>query len=283
MSIQLSGIDVSQYQGSIDWTKVVNDGIEFAIIRAGYGRLVSQEDKYFTTNYSGATAALLPIGAYWFSYALTVAEAEAEAAACLQVISGKNFVYPVFIDIEEISGSELVKEHYTNIAIAFCKKIAAAGYKAGVYANKYTLTNYIDTDQLSSYYIWLANYINVTNYTGRYDIHQYSNTGSVAGISGNVDLNRCYTDFIGSTTPTESITPTEPSTSFTAGDKVTLSQTALFVSSTAVNSSSTKSGTYYVYDGIVVNGRIRITNSLSNVGKTPAGTYVTGWINQSDI
>jgi len=67
MSLQLSGIDVSQYQGSIDWTKVVNDGIEFAIIRAGYGRLVSQEDKYFTTNYSGATAALLPIGAYWFS------------------------------------------------------------------------------------------------------------------------------------------------------------------------------------------------------------------------
>lgn len=277
MSIQLSGIDVSQYQGNIDWSKVVNDGIEFAIIRAGYGKLASQEDKYFRINYSAATAIGLPVGAYWYSYAMTVAEAEAEAVACLQVIAGKKFIYPIFIDIEEIPQNQFGKTEYTNIAIAFCKKIAAAGYKAGVYANKYTLTNYINTNQLNNYYIWLAHYTTQTDYAGRYDIHQFSNTGRISGISGNVDLNRCYTDFTGS------VAPSEPSPSLSAGDKITLSNTALFATSSAGNSSATKSGTYYVYDGIVINGRIRITNSPDNVGKTPMSTYVTGWINISGI
>lgn len=281
MSIQLSGIDVSTYQGSIAWSSAAADGIEFAIIRAGYGRSLSQEDGYFKTNYTGTAAIELPTGAYWYSYATSASQAEAEADTCLQVISGKEFIYPVFIDIEEIS-SGLAKTEYTNIAIAFCNKIAAAGYKAGVYANKYTLTNYIDVSQLGNRYIWLANYTTTTDYPGRYDIHQFSNTGSVSGISGNVDLNRCYTDFTDSS-PSEPSEPTEPTPSLTAGSKITLNNTALFASATASGRAATKSGTYYVYDGVAQNNRIRITNSSNNAGKTPMSDYVTGWINKSDI
>jgi len=279
MGIQLSGIDVSIHQGNINWSEVVNDGKEFVIIRAGYGRYTSQEDKNFKTNYSGASAVSLPAGAYWYSYATSVSQAEAEADACLQVISGKGFVYPVFIDIEEISQG-LGKTEYTNIANAFCNKLAAAGYKTGVYASKYNLINYIDTTKLGNYYIWLAHWTDNTDYTGRYDIHQFSSTGDVGGISGNVDLNHCYTDFVGSS---GSVKPSEPSQSLTAGSKIALNSAALFASSTATARSATKSGTYYVYDGIVINGRIRITNSLNSVGKIPMDTHVTGWVNVSDI
>jgi len=279
LSIQKLGIDVSKYQQTVDWSKVANDGIKFAIIRAGYGSLVSQEDGYFKINYSGANKAGLPTGSYWYSYAKSVNEIEAEAEACLKVLDGRTFIYPVFIDLEE-HGSILGKTVYTNMAIAFCKKIAAAGYKAGVYANKYFLINYIDTSRLDNYYIWLAHYTTNTDYAGRYDMHQFSHTGSVNGISGNVDLNHCYIDFTGSSGPSE---PSNPGTSLVAGSKLTLNSTALYVSATAANKSTTKTGTFYVYDSIVINGRIRITNSSNNVGRTPMSTYVTGWINVSGI
>jgi|GEM_PF-1413350 len=276
MSTQLLGIDVSEYQQSVDWSKVMNEGIKFAIIRAGYGSTASQEDKYFKWNYSETSRVDLPTGAYWFSYANSVKAIETEAEACLQVLDGRAFIYPVFVDIEEID-TLLDKAEYTNLALAFCRKIDAAGYKAGIYGNKYFLTKYIDSSQLDNYYIWLAHYTNSTDYSGRYDIHQFSNTGSVNGISGNVDFNHCYVDFTGSSEPSP------PNTSLPAGSKIIIDSTALYTSSTAVSRSATVSGIYYIYDDTIINGRVRITNSSNNVGKTPISTFVTGWINISGI
>lgn len=279
MGIQSLGIDVSVYQGDVDWPKVAATDVEFAILRAGYGKSVGQEDKYFKSNYSGTATIGLPTGAYWYSYANSVATAELEAETCLQVLDGRSFIYPVFIDIEETE-SGLSKAEYTNMAGAFCDKIAAAGYKAGVYANEYFLTNYIDSAQLGDYYIWLAHYTTETDYAERFDIHQFSNTGNINGVSGNVDLNRCYTDFAGSSGPSEA---PESNEGLASGSKITLKNAALYISSTATKRSASISGIYYVYDGIVSNGRIRITNASNNVGKTPMGTYVTGWVSVSEI
>jgi len=282
MSMKLLGIDVSKYQGNINWTKVAADNIKFAIIRAGYGRTATQKDEYFEANYSGASAAKLPVGVYWYSYATNVSGAEAEAEACLKVIRGKTFQYPVFYDMEEDKQAALGKTTCTNLAIAFCNKIAAAGYKTGVYGNKYFLTNYIDFNRLGKYYVWLAHYTTTTDFSKRYDMHQFSSTGRVNGISGKVDLNYGYTEFAGSSDSTNTPGPSAPNPSITVGKSNALNNTNLYASSAAANRSAVKSGTYYVYDGIVVNGRIRITNSSGNVGRTPMSSYVSGWMNLSD-
>ncbi|HOC34819.1 MAG TPA: GH25 family lysozyme, partial [Ruminococcus flavefaciens] len=106
----MKGIDVSVHNGNIDWGKVKADGIDFAILRAGYGRLVSQKDERFEQNYAGAKAVGLPIGAYWYSYAMTPEEAELEADVFLSVIKGKRFEMPVYFDLEEKKQFDLGKE-----------------------------------------------------------------------------------------------------------------------------------------------------------------------------
>ena len=103
------GIDVSRHNGAIDWKSVKDDGVEFAIIRAGYGKVISQKDAWFERNYQGCADNGIPCGAYWYSYALTPAEAEAEARVFLEAIKGKQFLYPVYLDIEEKMHWRLVR------------------------------------------------------------------------------------------------------------------------------------------------------------------------------
>lgn len=195
------GIDVSKYQGDIDWKAVKASGVQFVIIRCayrGYGTGVLVEDVKFKQNLAGAKAAGLDIGIYIFSQAINEVEAVEEASACLNYLNGMKIKYPIFIDIETSGGNgsgradNLTVQQRTNVAIAFCETIKNAGYKPGVYANKNYLTNKMDASKLNKYYIWLAQYAEKPTYAGEYDIWQYTSKGKVAGIEGNVDMNLSY-------------------------------------------------------------------------------------------
>ena len=191
----MKGIDVSVHNGDIDWGKVKADGTDFAILRAGYGRLASQKDEKFEQNYAGAKAAGIPIGAYWYSYAMTPEEAELEADVFLSVIKGKQFEMPVYFDLEEKKQFDLGKEQVSSIMRAFLKKVESAGYFVGLYGSASSLTTHTADDIKSWYTIWLAHWVDQTNYSGAYGIWQHSEKGKVAGINGNVDLDICYKDF----------------------------------------------------------------------------------------
>ena len=191
----MKGIDVSVHNGDIDWGKVKADGIDFAIIRAGFGRLEKQKDEKFEQNYAGAKAAGIPVGAYWYSYAMTPEEAELEADVFLSVIKGKQFEMPVYFDLEEKKQFDLGKEQISAIMRAFLKKVEGAGYFVGLYGSASSLTTHTADDIKSWYTIWLAHWVDKTNYSGAYGIWQHSEKGKVAGINGNVDLDICYKDF----------------------------------------------------------------------------------------
>ncbi len=191
----MKGIDVSVHNGSIDWQKVKNAGIQFAILRAGYGRELSQKDAKFEENYRNAKVAGIPVGAYWYSYAMTEDEARLEADVFLSVIKGKQFEMPVYFDLEEKKQFDLGKEKVSAIMRAFLEKVEKAGYFVGLYGSASSLTTHTADDIKSRYTIWLAHWTDKTNYSGAYGIWQYSPGGTVDGISGNVDLDTAYTDF----------------------------------------------------------------------------------------
>ncbi|MBP5385322.1 MAG: Ig-like domain-containing protein [Lachnospiraceae bacterium] len=193
------GIDVSKYQPSINWTSVKNSGVSFVIIRCGYrgsstGVLI--QDPYFVSHIKGAKAAGLKVGVYFFTTALTEAEAIEEASMCAYLCSGYGINYPVFMDCESSNRpgyNGLSASQRTQIIQAFCNTLKSAGYTPGVYANKTWLTEKMNASALSGYKIWLAQYNAAgPTYNGRYDLWQYTSRGSVSGISGNVDMNQSY-------------------------------------------------------------------------------------------
>ncbi len=193
----ITGIDVSKWNGSIDWAAVKNSGISYVIIRCGYrgsstGALI--EDPKFKANIQGATSAGLKVGVYFFTQAMDEREAVEEASMVLGLISKYNITYPVFLDVEPSGGRAdgIDKATRTAVCKAFCQTIQNSGYTAGIYANKTWFTDKIDAGQLSAYKIWLAQYAATPTYTGRYDMWQYSSKGKVSGISGNVDMNLSY-------------------------------------------------------------------------------------------
>lgn len=194
------GIDVSKWQASIDWEAVANAGIDFAIIRCGYrgsstGAIV--EDKYFQANIKGATENGIKVGVYFFTQAITEAEAVEEASAALELVKGYKLNYPIFIDTEGSGGraDSLGKAERTAIVKAFCETIRNGGYKPGIYASKYWYYDNLDVSQLSTYNIWVAQYNTSCDYRNRYDMWQYTSKGSVPGIKGNVDMNISYTKY----------------------------------------------------------------------------------------
>lgn len=191
----MKGIDVSVHNGDIDWQKVKNAGIQFAILRAGYGRELSQKDARFEENYRNAKTAGIPVGAYWYSYAMSEDEARLEADVFLKIIDGKQFEMPVYFDLEEKKQLDLGKEKVSAIMRAFLEKVEKAGYFVGLYGFASSLTTHTAYDIKSRYTIWLAHWTQQTNYSGAYGIWQYSSEGKVDGISGNVDLDICYKDF----------------------------------------------------------------------------------------
>lgn len=227
----MKGIDVSVHNGNIDWNKVKADGIEFAILRAGFGRLEKQRDEKFEQNYAGAKAAGIPVGAYWYSYAMDEDEARLEADVFLKVIKGKQFEMPVYFDLEEKKQFDLGKEKVSAIMRAFLERVESAGYFTGLYGSASSLTTHTADDIKTHYTIWLAHWVDKTNYSGAYGIWQYSEKGKVDGINGNVDLDICYKDFPtiikgkglngwGKAEPTPTPAPDKPDTTVTATIKI---------------------------------------------------------------
>lgn len=198
------GIDISKYQPNINWQTVKDSGVEFVIIRAGYrgygsGALV--EDPYFKRHIQGATSVGLKVGVYVFSQAITTQEAVEEASLALQLVKGYNISYPIFFDSEYSTSRKtgradgLSQSQRTTIAKAFCETIQNAGYNAGIYASKTWFYYQLDYSQISQYDIWVAHYASSTDFKYRYDIWQYTGTGTCAGVAGAVDLNIGYTAY----------------------------------------------------------------------------------------
>lgn len=188
-----NGIDVSEWQGTIDWTKVKAD---YAIIRAGYGRLISQKDKTFERNYAGAKAAGIPCGAYWYSYAQSEEEARTEAAVCLEVLKGKQFEYPIYIDIEEKRTLNLGMQKVSAIINAFLRELEKAGYFCGIYMSANPLMKCVNEATRRRYTVWVAHYgVSKPGYSGQYGMWQKASDGSHPGVAGNVDVDECYVDF----------------------------------------------------------------------------------------
>lgn len=189
------GIDVSYHQGNIDWGKVKGAGIEFAILRIGYGMYDYQKDKQFENNYKNARANGIPVGVYHYSYATSVEEAKKEANLVVKWLNGRDLEYPVYFDIEDNSQAKLGKSTLNAMCRAFCEIIEKAGYWAGIYSNKNWATNIISGAELGKdYTYWIAQYNDKCTYNGPYAIWQYSSSGKVNGISGNVDMNYQYAE-----------------------------------------------------------------------------------------
>ena len=195
--MEFRGIDVSKWQGKIDWKKVKDAGAQFAILRAGYGRAISQIDPFFYANYEACKAIGLPVGAYWYSYATDTDDARREAATCLEAIKGKSFEYPVWFDQEYEPGIKaLTDQQRTDIVKAFCDTLEDAGYYTGIYCSRDWLQNYLIPSQLKAYDVWVAAYgATPGSVPLPYGMWQYSSKGKMPGISGNVDLNVAYKDY----------------------------------------------------------------------------------------
>jgi GH25 family lysozyme M1 (1,4-beta-N-acetylmuramidase) len=193
----MNGIDVSKHNGSIDWQSVKASGkVDFAILRAGYGKSISQKDAQFEANYKGAKAAGIPVGAYWYSYAITPAEAEAEARVFLQSIAGKQFEMPVYFDIEKKSTLNTGSKNVSAIVKAFCNTMEKAGYWCGVYASRSHVQTYFDSEIKNRYSMWIAEWGSKLNYSGgEVGMWQYSDKGKINGIGGSVDMDICYVDY----------------------------------------------------------------------------------------
>lgn len=237
MAVKILGIDVSRHNGDIDWVKVKNSGVKFVIIRAGYGS--STVDNKFINNIKGAISVSLDIGIYWFSYALTVENAKAEAKKCLDTISPyKNKInYPVFYDFEYDSVNnanknnvKITKTIASNMAKAFLEEIRSAGYIPGLYTNIDYSKNYFTDEVLNSYDTWIAQYSDRFSYTGKYTIWQYSESGKVNGISGNVDMNYSYKDYGSKTSDSTTNNPGDKTSDSTKVTYIKLLQTALNLS-----------------------------------------------------
>ena len=193
---EFKGIDVSKHQGKIDWRKVANTGIKFAMIRASYGwDNPDQVDKYLAENVAGCEANGIHYGFYHYSYATTPAEAKKEAEFFIQTIRKYKPSMPLVYDIEDASQEKLGKEVLTDMCLAFCTTVEAWGYYAAIYASLNWLRNLLDMKRLSKIDVWLAQWAKQPTYTGDFGMWQYSATGKVDGIQGNVDMNIAYVDY----------------------------------------------------------------------------------------
>ena len=189
-----NGIDVSVWDGpDVDFNAVKDSGIDFVIIRAGYGS--GSVDKYFEINYQKAKAAGLNVGAYWYSYAESYEDSTNEANAMLEALKGKQFEYPIYYDIEERSIFDKGVEFTSGIAKNFCTILEDKKYFCGIYASLNFFKNYFDHEVKNRYTIWVAQYNDECTYDEPYEIWQRTSEGTVPGTSGYVDLDISYQNF----------------------------------------------------------------------------------------
>ena len=185
-------VDVSRWNGAVNFSALKNKGVKGIVIQAGYGMVASQKDPFFEVNYKNAKAHKMLVGVYHYSYAKSVAEAKKEAKVCLGWLKGRSLDMPIYIDMEEESLTYLGKSTLTKIAKEFCKTIEKAGYKAGVYANANWFKNNLNYSSLKkNYSIWLAQY--ASNKDFDCDIWQFTSKLNIGGKE--FDGNYCYKDF----------------------------------------------------------------------------------------
>ncbi len=203
----LKGIDVSEHQQTIDWAAVKADGIEFAMIRAGY-RGYSEgglyEDAFFRRNIEGALENGIRVGVYFFSQAINVQEAEEEADYLISLLADYDISMPVAFDWEAIGNDDARTDNMdggtlTDCAIAFCEKIKAAGYDCAIYAYRYLAYFYYDLPRLTDYRLWMGAIGSYPDFYYKHDMWQYSITGKVDGIEGDVDLNLMFIEALSGT------------------------------------------------------------------------------------
>ena len=188
----LKGIDVSCWQGNIDWSKVKSQ-IDFVILRAGYGKHAYQKDSKFEEYYANCEKYGINKGVYWFSYATTKADAILEAKACLEVIKGKKFEYPVWFDFEH--ESQWSQSIAREVIPAFISTVQNAGYHCGLYSFYAMLKGVVPKEFYTKYDIWLAHIVSNSSWAYNKQIWQYSFKGRINGIKGEVDLDYCFVDY----------------------------------------------------------------------------------------
>lgn len=187
-----SGIDISYCQTNVNWNVLK---VDFVLIRAGYGRYAYQKDTMFETHYNNACSKNIPKGAYWYSYAMSEAEAIEEAKACIAVLKGKKFEYPIYFDMEEQKQKALGRAKVSAIVKAFCKTMEDAGYWVGLYTNVDWYVNVIDDEIKNRYAIWIAHWdVSKPGISGQYGVWQYK-VGTINGVSGRCDLDYSYVDY----------------------------------------------------------------------------------------
>lgn len=195
----IKGIDVSEFQGNIDWARVKNDGVEFAILKLGniYDAQSNYKDSKFDTNYKNAKAQGIKVGAYIYNYCNTIDTLKKGLEWAVEKLAGKKLDLPFYLDMEDkdIQGETVAT--LTNQCNEFAKYVKSKGYKAGVYANVNWLKNELNPDDFDKdISVWVAQYYKECQYKGDYDIWQYASDGNVSGISGNCDMNYLYNENI---------------------------------------------------------------------------------------
>lgn len=293
MPITKNGIDVSAWQGNIDWASVRQDKVDFAMIRAAAGTTV---DRLFLQNMKGAG---LPLGVYLYSYARTPAEATAEARVLLTLIKPFKITYPVAYDIEDKMQHALSVSERTALVQAFCSVIKEAGYRPAVYTSASWFGSMLALSALGDIDKWVAQWDASQSILGEDTaIWQHSATGRVKGIKGDVDLNIAYRDYTKAlpapvavaatpkpvTLPPVTGTPAaSDSRGYKAGQKLNLVGVPMYASATAKAPSGTFTGVYWVYDSRTLSRRIRLTNGPTLAGKKPESQYVTGFANLDEL
>ena len=192
----LKGVDLSCWQTNVNYQELKNQGVEFVIIRTGYGKDEGQKDSQFETHYAGCKAVGLKVGAYLYSYCTSIENAEKEANNCLSHIGNKSFDLPIYLDLEEQRTAILGKDAVTEIAKRFCNIIKNAGYKAGVYANLNWFNNYVDPYAIieNGDSIWLAQWNNEITANFDVDIWQNTNNYNDMKIDGDILVNESILD-----------------------------------------------------------------------------------------
>lgn len=291
MEIKAKVLDISKFNSISNYDSVAN-AIDGVIIRCGYrgfsaGNIVV--DPLYAKHISEFAKRNVPIGVYFFTTAITEAEAREEARWTVNAISGYKISFPIFVDSEYSNANKngrsdgLVKSTRTRMLEYFCDEVEKLGYKAGVYASDVWFHSMVDLNSLKKYRLWVAKYSTASpKYVSNYDGWQYTSSGSISGLNGRCDLSHWYVDFdTEQSVNDDSNESTEiPTSEFDAGDTVKLNNVPLYASSSTSKISNYKTGTYYIWSDEIKNDRIRITNSKANVGKA-AG--VTGWVKVSDL
>ncbi|HEX3076769.1 MAG TPA: GH25 family lysozyme [Lachnospiraceae bacterium] len=190
---EITGIDVSKWQGAIQWDLVPSAGIEFAMIRSSFGS--ENVDPMFEANYQGAKENGISVGVYHYSYATTIEKAATEVQFLIDTLDGKQFEYPICIDIEDKCQSSLDMETLTDIVLVYLNGLEDAGYYPMIYSSKKWFTTKLDDTRLAEYDHWLAQWGTSITYPGKVDIWQYTSSGSVSGIAGRVDMNTSFVDY----------------------------------------------------------------------------------------